>query len=119
MLFRLSRSFAVAALLTAVGATTTISASPPGPTPIPFSQCHTGDAQCCNSVESVQAPGVTAILGTLGIGVADNTIVVGLNCAPITIIGVGGGGNCAEQPVCCSNNEFDGLISLGCTPLLL
>ncbi|KAJ7323494.1 hydrophobin [Mycena albidolilacea] len=84
-----------------------------------LSQCPTGDAQCCDSVDSVQSAAVTALLGVLGIAVSDNTITAGLSCAPIVVIGVGGGDKCALSPVCRSNNDFNGLVSLGCTPISL
>ncbi|KAF7359724.1 Hydrophobin [Mycena venus] len=119
MLIRLSRSFAIAAFLTAVGATTTVTATAPAPTITTISQCPTGDAQCCNTVESIQSPGVTQLLGLLGIVVTDNTLLVGIACTPITVIGVGQGANCAQQPVCCINNDNNGIINIGCTPISL
>ncbi|KAJ7704937.1 fungal hydrophobin-domain-containing protein [Mycena rosella] len=119
MLFRLPRSFAVAALLTGVLGATTVTVTAPAPTITSISQCNTGDAQCCNTVVSASDPQVGPILGLLGIVLSDSTISVGLDCTPITIIGIGQGANCAQQPVCCTNNGFNGLISIGCTPISL
>ncbi|KIJ38285.1 hypothetical protein M422DRAFT_259197 [Sphaerobolus stellatus SS14] len=90
------------------------------PTPNePISQCTTGDAQCCNSVTTTNDPSTAKLLGLLGVVVQDVDVLVGLGCTPVTVIGVGQGANCAQQPVCCENNSFKGLISVGCTPISL
>ncbi|KIJ48525.1 hypothetical protein M422DRAFT_81792, partial [Sphaerobolus stellatus SS14] len=81
----------------------------------PISQCNTGDAQCCNSTSSASNPSTAALLGLLGIVVQGVDVLVGLGCTPITVIGAGQGANCAQQPVCCTNNNFNGLVNVGCT----
>ncbi|PPQ87943.1 hypothetical protein CVT25_001128 [Psilocybe cyanescens] len=83
---------------------------------IPVSQCNTGDIQCCNSVQKADSNAVTALLGLLGIVLQDVTALVGLTCSPLSVIGIGGS-SCTAQPVCCTNNSFNGLIALGCTPI--
>ncbi|KIJ46687.1 hypothetical protein M422DRAFT_86795, partial [Sphaerobolus stellatus SS14] len=84
------------------------------------SQCNTGDAQCCNTVGAANSlPGVATTLGLLGIVLQDVSAVVGLGCTPITVAGVGQGANCAQQPVCCTDNQFNGVINIGCTPISL
>ncbi|KIJ48250.1 hypothetical protein M422DRAFT_162942 [Sphaerobolus stellatus SS14] len=85
----------------------------------PISQCNTGDAQCCNTVESASSPSAAALLGLLGIVVQGVDALVGLGCTPITAVGLGQGANCAQQPVCCTDNNFNGLINVGCTPISL
>ncbi|KIJ43887.1 hypothetical protein M422DRAFT_169264, partial [Sphaerobolus stellatus SS14] len=79
----------------------------------------TGDAQCCNTVESASSSGAGLVLGLLGIVLQDLNVLVGLGCTPISVIGLGQGANCAQQPVCCENNNFNGLINIGCTPISL
>ncbi|ETW76644.1 fungal hydrophobin [Heterobasidion irregulare TC 32-1] len=86
---------------------------------IPASQCNTGDLQCCNTVENADSPSAAALLGLLGVVVQGLDVLVGLTCTPITVIGVGSGANCVQQPVCCENNNFNGLINIGCTPVNL
>ncbi|KAF9456276.1 hydrophobin-251, partial [Collybia nuda] len=84
----------------------------------PASQCNTSDLQCCNSKQesdSLTWPIVTLLTG-LGINVGALTGVVGLTCSPLTLL-VGGGSSCTAQPVCCSNNTFEGLVAIGCTPI--
>ena len=92
---------------------------------------YAGDAQCCNTAGAANnLPGVAQALGLLGVVLGDPTVTVGLNCIPIEVMlvlvhcltfrnflitilfsGAGQGANCAEQPVCCSNNNFNGLVS--------
>ncbi|KAK0186256.1 fungal hydrophobin-domain-containing protein [Armillaria mellea] len=78
----------------------------------------TGTAQCCSSTESASdvSPGVATLFGLLGVVVSDLTANVGVTCSPISVIGVGGT-SCSSQAVCCDNNNFNGLVALGCTPL--
>ncbi|ESK88564.1 hydrophobin 2 [Moniliophthora roreri MCA 2997] len=80
------------------------------------SQCNTGPIQCCNSVQAADSTTVTTLAGLLGIVISDVTALVGLNCNPISVIGVGGN-SCTQQPVCCTGNNFNGLIVVGCTPI--
>ncbi|KAF9483030.1 fungal hydrophobin [Pholiota conissans] len=81
-------------------------------------QCNTGSLQCCSSVQSSSSSLVATLLGLLGIAAGSVTGQVGVTCSPITIIGVSGT-SCSEQPVCCTNNSFNGVIALGCTPINL
>ncbi|KAF5344529.1 hypothetical protein D9758_016471 [Tetrapyrgos nigripes] len=97
----------VAALATLAAAT---------PLEVRQGQCNTGSLQCCNSVQSASSSPVASLLGLLGIVVGDITALVGLNCSPISVIGVAGN-SCTAQPVCCQNNQFNGLVAIGCTPI--
>ncbi|KAF6756263.1 fungal hydrophobin-domain-containing protein [Ephemerocybe angulata] len=91
--------------------------TPPTPTPtIPTSQCNTGPVQCCDSVQEANSSSLTAIFALLGINASDVTGLVGVTCSPITIIGLPGN-SCSAQPVCCTNNTFNGIIAIGCTPV--
>ncbi|KAI8970903.1 fungal hydrophobin-domain-containing protein [Trametes punicea] len=100
----------------------------PGGTPTPTptgssgasgNECSTGAIQCCNSVESSNSASVSLLLGLLGIVLGDITGLVGLDCSPITVIGVGTGNACSANTVCCQNNNVGGLISIGCVPIEL
>ncbi|KAJ3515708.1 hypothetical protein NLJ89_g1590 [Agrocybe chaxingu] len=82
----------------------------------PSNQCNTGSLQCCNSVQDASSKGLAGILGLLGVVVGSITGQVGVTCSPISVIGIGGN-SCTAQPVCCTNNSFNGLIALGCTPI--
>ncbi|PPQ94225.1 hypothetical protein CVT25_006651 [Psilocybe cyanescens] len=99
-------------------ATLALSATLAAATGSPASQCNTGDLQCCNSTGAANEASISKILGLLGIVVQDVTALVGVNCTPITVIGAGGN-SCTAQPVCCTNNSFNGAVALGCTPVNL
>ncbi|EPQ54194.1 fungal hydrophobin [Gloeophyllum trabeum ATCC 11539] len=85
----------------------------------PAGQCATGNLQCCNSVQNASDPAVATILGSLGIAVGSITGLVGLTCSPISVVGVGSGDACNESPVCCTDNSYGSLISIGCVPVTL
>ncbi|KAF8953919.1 fungal hydrophobin-domain-containing protein [Flammula alnicola] len=86
------------------------------PTSGPSNQCNTGSIQCCNSTQTSTAGPLGLLLGLLGIVVGDVTGLIGVTCSPITAIGVAGN-SCSAQPVCCTNNSFNGIVALGCTPI--
>ncbi|THU91475.1 fungal hydrophobin [Dendrothele bispora CBS 962.96] len=102
-----TRLASIAALATLAVATPTLSRR---------DECTTGPIQCCNSVQSADSPAVAGLLGLLGIVVQDVTALVGVNCSPISVIGVGGN-SCSASPVCCENNSFNGLVAIGCVPI--
>ncbi|TFK79367.1 fungal hydrophobin, partial [Polyporus arcularius HHB13444] len=81
--------------------------------------CSTGPLQCCQQTQTANSLGVGIILGLLGIVLQDLTALVGLDCSPITVIGVGTGNTCDANVVCCENNNVGGLLSIGCVPVSL
>ncbi|TFK39699.1 hydrophobin-251 [Crucibulum laeve] len=105
--------FSKIALFAAASMAVLVAASPvPG-----GSQCSTGPVQCCNSVQDASsADAKKALAGLAGILLGPITGQVGLTCSPITAIGLGGN-SCNAQTVCCSGNNFNGLVALGCTPI--
>ncbi|KAF5384258.1 hypothetical protein D9615_003437 [Tricholomella constricta] len=78
-------------------------------------QCSTGPVQCCNSLTTSSNPIASTLIGLLGVVVGPN-VAVGLTCSPLSVIGIGGN-SCSQQTVCCRNNNFNGLIAIGCTPI--
>ncbi|KIM46729.1 hypothetical protein M413DRAFT_23093 [Hebeloma cylindrosporum] len=79
-------------------------------------QCNTGPIQCCNQVDTAQNLGLTSALGLLGVVLGPVDALIGVSCSPITPIGASGN-SCTAQPVCCTNNNFNGLIAVGCSPV--
>ena len=45
------------------------------------------------------------LVALLGVVLGDLTGLVGLQCSPINVIGVGSGNACTASPVCCSNTQ--------------
>ncbi|KAF9007119.1 fungal hydrophobin-domain-containing protein [Cyathus striatus] len=85
-------------------------------TPARRDTCTTGALQCCDSVQAANSPAASSLLSVLGIVVQDVTAQVGLTCSPISVVGTGGN-SCTAQPACCTNNSFNGVVALGCTPI--
>ncbi|KAI0777702.1 fungal hydrophobin, partial [Trametes elegans] len=81
--------------------------------------CSTGAIQCCNSVTTSESASGNFLLGLLDIVLGDITGLIGLNCSPLSVIGVGTGNACSANTVCCTNNNVGGLISIGCLPIIL
>ncbi|PPQ89202.1 hypothetical protein CVT25_001271 [Psilocybe cyanescens] len=85
-------------------------------TDCPSNQCNTGTIQCCNSLLQSNTPSTNLILTLLGIAVGPVTGVLGLGCSPIGVLGIGGN-SCTAQSVCCTGNQFNGLVNVGCSPI--
>ncbi|KAH8823191.1 hydrophobin-251 [Flagelloscypha sp. PMI_526] len=79
-------------------------------------KCNTGPVQCCNSMSKAGDEGTTKILHSLNIKDVAKDITVGLTCSPVNVIGIGSN-SCNAQPVCCENNNFNGVVAIGCTPI--
>ncbi|KAF5316703.1 hypothetical protein D9619_006800 [Psilocybe cf. subviscida] len=82
----------------------------------PSNQCNGGTLQCCNSVQSASNPLVGLLAGLLGIVLGPITGQVGLTCSPLSVVGISGT-SCSQQSVCCTGNNFNGAIVVGCTPI--
>ncbi|KAG1831030.1 fungal hydrophobin-domain-containing protein [Suillus variegatus] len=79
------------------------------------SQCDTGNIQCCQQTQTVDEYNKNATAhGKIPIDILGR---VGLGCSPITIVGTGAGATCSQEPLCCSDNQYYGLINIGCTPI--
>ncbi|KAF8151743.1 fungal hydrophobin-domain-containing protein [Crassisporium funariophilum] len=105
------------AILATATTTTTVTVAPgPTTTPLPASQCNAGNLQCCNALERSDDSAVGVLLGLLGVVIQGVEAVVGITCSPIDILGIGQNG-CHSMPVCCQNNDFRGIIAIGCVPI--
>ncbi|CAA7270340.1 unnamed protein product [Cyclocybe aegerita] len=82
----------------------------------PSCKANTGDLQCCNAVYDHNSSKGRALLEKYGIILASVTGSVGQTCSPITGV-VLSGNSCTQQPVCCTNNTFNGVIAVGCSPV--
>ncbi|KAJ4499769.1 fungal hydrophobin-domain-containing protein [Lentinula lateritia] len=112
----------------ALSALVILAAATPGNQPItttpgttatePASSCSTGELQCCDSTETAGSAAGSLLLGLIGVVVQDVDVLLGVTCSPITVIGVGNSG-CSAQAVCCDDNAWGGLVSIGCVPVTL
>ena len=59
-------------------------------TPVP-GLCSTGALQCCNELKSVEEASEAGLLAGILVDVKDLTVPVGIDCSPITVVGLGGG----------------------------
>lgn len=85
------------------------------------SSCGNGNTmQCCNQTYTTTSTNINYLEGLLGIVLSGNLgSLLGLNCSPITVLGVGSGTSCTQQTVCCDNVTFNGLINIGCINISL
>ncbi|KAI1797439.1 fungal hydrophobin [Ganoderma leucocontextum] len=81
--------------------------------------CNTGSVQCCNQVSKANDNIVSTILGLIGLGGTAGDVLVGLQCSPLSVVGIGSASSCSQRPVCCENNSQGGLVSIGCIPITL
>ncbi|CAA7263581.1 unnamed protein product [Cyclocybe aegerita] len=79
--------------------------------------CNTGPVQCCNSLHKKESKDANILAALVGVAVDSVGAYVGAQCSPITAIGLGSGASCGSQPVCCSNNSFNGVVAIGCSPI--
>ncbi|KIM39608.1 hypothetical protein M413DRAFT_447084 [Hebeloma cylindrosporum] len=84
---------------------------------ITVNQCNTGAIQCCDQVEAADHHDVIELLALTGAITEGADTLVGMTCSPMTTLATGAGSSCSAEPVCCSNNSFNGVIAIGCTPI--
>ncbi|KAG6861146.1 hypothetical protein C0995_003414 [Termitomyces sp. Mi166 len=82
-------------------------------TPSKTPTCSSGSTLCCNSLSDSSNPLVKTLAGLLG-AVLLPTVGVGLTCSSLRA-----GATCSQQTVCCQNNNFNGLIAIGCSPITI
>ncbi|KAI0085273.1 hydrophobin, partial [Irpex rosettiformis] len=84
-------------------------------------QCNTGPVQCCDSVQPASSLDSTlsSLLHSLDVVLDDVDTLIGSTCSPLSGLGLGLGGTCAGTTVCCNNNTYNGLINVGCVPVIL
>ncbi|KAI6132864.1 hydrophobin-1 precursor [Pisolithus croceorrhizus] len=99
--------------------TSTDSAKKGSPSSTGGGQCNTGPIQCCSTVGACGSHSdIDNLISLLGLSVPVGT-QVGANCSPLSVVGTGGGAQCSGQTVCCEQNNWNGLINIGCLPLNL
>ncbi|KAI0759010.1 fungal hydrophobin-domain-containing protein [Fomes fomentarius] len=82
------------------------------------STCSSGPVQCCDTTATAGSKKGADALGLLGIVLEDLNVVLGLQCLPISIIGVGLSASCGNQAMCCQDNSH-GAVAIDCLPIQL
>ncbi|KAG1733367.1 uncharacterized protein EDB91DRAFT_1300485 [Suillus paluster] len=100
-----ARLFAVASLVTFAVATS--------------GQCNTRNIQCCESSLSVcwRLQLARRNFESHAI-VTDFVDIVGIDCSPAAIVGLNSGCEAQQEPLCCSTNINNGLLTLALAALL-
>ncbi|GIJ90609.1 hypothetical protein Asppvi_009570 [Aspergillus pseudoviridinutans] len=77
--------------------------------------CSPENEKCCRDIEDKDHldDRTKGLLGLLRVDVDSLIGDVGLDCTSIL------GGSCSNNAACCSGNDFNGLIVLGCTQIQL
>ncbi|KAG6902394.1 hypothetical protein C0995_000599 [Termitomyces sp. Mi166 len=100
---------------------------------MPESLCPPGKSKCCEALERSDHSLVGNILALLGVTLEAVEGLVyaftirffkelflipssGIQCVPIDINGIGQN-ECHYEPVCCSGQDIEGLIAMGCSPI--
>ncbi|KAG6810321.1 hypothetical protein H0H92_012410 [Tricholoma furcatifolium] len=79
--------------------------------------CSSDKELCCNSVHDSQDAEVAKIFSLIGIAAQGVTGQVGVTCVPVSaLVGINGQ-SCSQQTVCCADNNYNGIVALGCTPV--
>ncbi|KAG2749247.1 fungal hydrophobin [Suillus brevipes Sb2] len=82
-------------------------------------QCNTGEIQCCNNSTSYDSYAAQKAFNQTGLVnvVAVVNAVVGLECSGVSVVGTSDGCSANQEPLCCTDNKYNGVVSLGCTPI--
>ncbi|KAG2153624.1 hydrophobin [Suillus bovinus] len=80
-------------------------------------QCNTGNVQCCESATTTSEYNASARRNGLAELPTTLSGYVGQSCTPLGIAALSSGASCRQQPMCCSNNQMNGVVNVGCTPI--
>ncbi|KAF9007121.1 hypothetical protein BDQ17DRAFT_1423197 [Cyathus striatus] len=81
--------------------------------------CNIESQQCCDSVQQAGSYNTQSLqaLGLLGIPLVASTSLLALPALLSAFLQFKAIPGSSAQPVCCSNNNFNGVVALGCTPI--
>ncbi|KLO19514.1 hypothetical protein SCHPADRAFT_935308 [Schizopora paradoxa] len=71
---------------------------------------------CCDSTTTSGAAGIADLLKSIGVVVQGANVPIGLDCSPITGVGISGT-SCTNDPVTCDQVDAKSLIGINCTPI--
>ncbi|CAG7854714.1 SubName: Full=Uncharacterized protein {ECO:0000313/EMBL:CCA66384.1} [Serendipita indica DSM 11827] len=80
--------------------------------------CNVGEAQCCQSIHQSNDRNGQFLRSLLGLALPAGGGMLGAQCTPLAnLLAVTGSSTCRSQPVCCTGNEYRGLVAVGCSPI--
>ncbi|KAG0708440.1 fungal hydrophobin [Suillus ampliporus] len=81
------------------------------------SQCDTGSISCCQSTMTYAA--AQELFPEYNLAAVDALVdlAVGLTCSGVTVVGTGSGCAANQEPLCCEDNKYNGVINVGCSPI--
>ncbi|KAK7683798.1 hypothetical protein QCA50_013174 [Cerrena zonata] len=88
------------------------------PTRRDIPQCTAASLLCCQSVLPASDPVMSTLLGLLGIVVLPVSTKCGVQCDPVSVIGLGGN-PCKANLVCCDNTSLLPIVAIGCAPIAI
>ncbi|KAI0755624.1 hypothetical protein C8Q74DRAFT_1373401 [Fomes fomentarius] len=80
------------------------------------STCNSGPVQCCDTSALASSKNGTDALSALDLVLDNLNVVLGLQCIPISIIGVGLSASCNNQAMCCKDTSH-GAVAIDCIPV--
>ncbi|KAG1758286.1 fungal hydrophobin [Suillus occidentalis] len=82
-------------------------------------QCNTGEISCCNNSTSYESSAAQKAFDQVGLVDVEAVVgaFVGLECSGISVVGTSSGCEANQEPLCCEDNSYNGLVNLGCTPI--
>ncbi|KAH7887073.1 hydrophobin [Phlebopus sp. FC_14] len=80
-------------------------------------RCPTGQVVCCNSMQDAAA--VTNLQSVTGLLTPQAAFLgqVGVGCSTLGVIGNGKACIASQIPLCCTDNQYNGVLNLGCSPI--
>ncbi|KAG1727833.1 fungal hydrophobin [Suillus lakei] len=73
-------------------------------------------ATAAASYDSTAAKNAFKQAGLVDVAAVANAFV-GLDCSGISVVGTSSGCEANQEPLCCEDNSYNGLVNLGCTPI--
>ncbi|KAH7106667.1 fungal hydrophobin [Auriculariales sp. MPI-PUGE-AT-0066] len=75
--------------------------------------CHGGDSYCCNDSSQLYDPTTGGLLSV------PVSLILGLKCRPLTVLGIVVASTCSSSTVCCQNVSSSALVNIQCIAITL
>ncbi|PVF92938.1 fungal hydrophobin [Serendipita vermifera] len=106
--------FSMRAIVSYLAAAIFITSALAAPTEI--NNCNVEQEYCCDQTYDSSDKNALSMFSWIGIVAPVEGPMVGVQCNPIVNI-IGGVKGCQANAVCCSQNNFNGLVNVGCNSI--